>query len=171
MNTYLLTTWSRVLLEKLTHFQLVRKFPAFSRKQRFITAFTSAHHLSLSWASSIQSIPPHSTSPKWSLFLRFPQQNPVHASSLLHARYIPSPSHSSRFYHLNNNGWEHRSLSSLLCSFLHLPVASSLLGANILLNTLFSKHPQPTFLPQCEGPSFTHIQNKRQNYSSVDLNL
>ena len=30
--------------------------------QRFITTFTSAHHLSLSWASSIQSIPPHPTS-------------------------------------------------------------------------------------------------------------
>ena len=25
------------------------------------------------------------------------------------------------------------------------------------------KHPQPTFLPQCERPSFTPIQNNRQN--------
>ena len=32
-------------------------------------------------------------------------------------------------------------------------------------------HPQPTFLPQCERPSFTPIQNNRQNYSSVYLNL
>jgi hypothetical protein len=33
--------------------------------------------------------------------------------------------------------------------------------------------PQPTFLPQCERPSFTPIQNNRQNYacSSVYLNL
>jgi len=35
-------------------------------------------------------------------------------------------------------GEEYRSLSSSLCSFLHSPVTSYLLGPNILLNTLFS---------------------------------
>ena len=60
--TYLLTPTSRVLLEKLTGLQLVKKFPAFYGTRRFITAFTSARHLSLSWASSIQSKPPHPTS-------------------------------------------------------------------------------------------------------------
>ena len=34
--TYLLTPWSRVLLEKLTGFQLVKKFPAFYGTRRFI---------------------------------------------------------------------------------------------------------------------------------------
>jgi len=29
LRTYLLSPWSRVLLEKLTGFQLVKKFPAF----------------------------------------------------------------------------------------------------------------------------------------------
>jgi hypothetical protein len=53
-----LTSCSRVLLEKLTGLQLVKKFTAFYGTRRFITAFTSACHLSLSWASSIQSIPP-----------------------------------------------------------------------------------------------------------------
>jgi hypothetical protein len=43
----LLTPRSRVLLEKLTGLQLVRKFPAFYGTRRFITAFTSACHLSL----------------------------------------------------------------------------------------------------------------------------
>ena len=52
----------RVLLEKLTGLQLVKKFPAFHGTRRFITAFTSVHHLSLSWASPIQSIYPHPTS-------------------------------------------------------------------------------------------------------------
>ena len=42
-----LTPWSRVLLEKLTGFQLVKKFPAFCETRKFITAFTSACHLSL----------------------------------------------------------------------------------------------------------------------------
>jgi hypothetical protein len=46
--TYLLTSWSRVLLEKLTGSQLVKKFPAFYETQRFTTAFTRACHLSLS---------------------------------------------------------------------------------------------------------------------------
>ena len=60
--TYLLTPWCRVLLEKLTGLQLVKKFPTFHGTRRFITALTSVRHLSLSWASSIQSIYPHSNS-------------------------------------------------------------------------------------------------------------
>ena len=60
--TYSLTPWNRVLLEKLTGLQLVKKFPAFHGTRRFITAFTNTRHLSLSWASSIQSIPSHPTS-------------------------------------------------------------------------------------------------------------
>ena len=52
----------RVLLEKLTVLQLVKKIPAFHGTRRFITAPTSVRHLSLSWASPIQSIYPHPTS-------------------------------------------------------------------------------------------------------------
>jgi hypothetical protein len=62
LPTYLLTPWCKVLLEKLTGSHLVKKFPAFYGTRRFITALTSARRLSLSWASWIQSIPPHSTS-------------------------------------------------------------------------------------------------------------
>jgi hypothetical protein len=101
-------------------FQLVKKFPAFYGTRRFITAFTSPRHLSLSWVSSIQSIntshflkihlnitlPFTPGSPKWSLSLRFPHKNPVYASPLPHTRYMPRPSHSSRFYHPNNIGWK-----------------------------------------------------------------
>ena len=54
--TYVLTPRSRILLENLTGFQLVEKFLAFYGTRRFITVFTTARHLSLSWASSIQSI-------------------------------------------------------------------------------------------------------------------
>ena len=39
-------------------------------------------------------LPSTSGSAKWSLSLRFPHQNPVHASPLPHTRYIPRPSHS-----------------------------------------------------------------------------
>ena len=49
--------------------------------------------------------PSTSRSPQWSLSLRFPHQNPAYASPLLHTRHMPSPSHSSRFFHPHSIGW------------------------------------------------------------------
>ena len=57
-----LTPWCRVLLEKLSYLQIVKKFPAHHGTRRFITALTSVRHLSVSWASPIQSVYPHPTS-------------------------------------------------------------------------------------------------------------
>ena len=54
--TYLLIPWSRVLLEKLTGSQF-KKFPSFYGNRRFITAFASTRHLSLSCAKTLQSMP------------------------------------------------------------------------------------------------------------------
>jgi hypothetical protein len=62
INTYLVTPWCRVLLEKLNGLQLVKKFPALHGIRGFITALTSVRHLSLSWASPIQSTYQHPTS-------------------------------------------------------------------------------------------------------------
>ena len=59
---YLLTSWSRVLLEKLTGFHLIKKLPEFYGIRIFITAFISARYISLSSASSNQSISPYPTS-------------------------------------------------------------------------------------------------------------
>jgi hypothetical protein len=42
-------------MRKLTDLQMVKKFSASYRTQRFITIFTKAHHFSLSSVSSIQS--------------------------------------------------------------------------------------------------------------------
>jgi len=53
--TYLLTPCSTVL-QKLTGSKLLKKFPAFYRTRNFMTAFSSARHLSLSNASLIQSM-------------------------------------------------------------------------------------------------------------------
>ena len=60
-DRYLLIPLCRVLLEKLTGLQLVKKFPAFHGTRRFITALTSVRHLSLSCASPIQSVYSHPT--------------------------------------------------------------------------------------------------------------
>ena len=67
---YLLNAYSRVT-EKLTSFQLVKKFLAFYGIRKFITVFTSACHLSLSRARSIQSIPPNPCSWRSILILSF----------------------------------------------------------------------------------------------------
>ena len=50
------TPWSRVLWQKVTGFQQVKKFPIFYGIPSFITAFTSASHLSLCRARSSQYI-------------------------------------------------------------------------------------------------------------------
>ena len=59
----LFTQCSTVLPEKLTGCQLVKKFSTFYGIRKFVTAFTSARHLSISWARSIQSINP--PPPSW----------------------------------------------------------------------------------------------------------
>jgi len=87
--TYLLTPWCRVLLEKLTSLQLVKKFPAFHGTRRFITVLTSVRHLSLSWASPIQSLYTHPTSWRSILILSpFPSTTQISPS----ASYSQKPS-------------------------------------------------------------------------------
>ena len=44
-------------------------------------------------------------SPEWSPSLRFPHQHPIHPPHLTPAHHMPSPSHSSRFYHPHNIRW------------------------------------------------------------------
>jgi hypothetical protein len=87
-SLYSLTPRSRVLLEKLTGSQLIKKFLAFYGTRRFIVAFTNARHLSQSWARSIQSIPPHPLS--WRYILIF--------SSHLHLG-LPSDLFASGYYY------------------------------------------------------------------------
>jgi len=151
--TYLLTPWSRVLVDKLTGFQLVKIFPASCGTRRFIIAFTITRRLSLFWATSIQSVPLHLNSWRFILILSsvlrlglpshlFPSGFPTKTlyTPLLSPMRATCPAYLILLDFIARKvlGEEYRSLSSSLCSFLHSPVTSSLLGPNILLNTLFS---------------------------------
>ena len=154
-QTYLLTPWCRVLLEKLTGLQLVKKFPAFHGTRRFITALTSLRYPSLSWASPIQSIYPHPTSLRSILILSthlrlglpcglFPSGFPTKTlyTPLSTPIRATCPAHLILLDFITRTilGEEYKSFSSSLCNLLHSPVTSSLLGPNILLNTIFSNN-------------------------------
>jgi len=145
--TYLLTPCSRGLLEKLTGFQLVNNF------QHFMEPKVSLPHSQVpticpypgpEWSSPCPTyhflkihlniiLPTMPGSSKWSPSLRFPYQNPVYTSPLPHTCYILLDLITRTI-----PGEGYRSLRSSLCSALHLPVTSSLLGPNILLSNLFS---------------------------------
>ena len=110
-------------------------------------------------------------SPKWFITLRFPHQNPLNAPPLPQKRYMPRPSHLSRFHHPNNIGWAVQNIQLLIMQFSPLPIYLVPPRPKYSPQHPILKHPQPTFLPQCERPSFTPIQTNTQNCSSVYRNL
>ena len=104
----------------------------------------------------------------------FPQVSPpkpcIHLYSFPYC-YMPRPSHSSQFYHPNNIGCGVQIIQLHIMYFSPLPYYLVPLMPKHSPQHPILKHPQPAFLSQCEWPSFTLIQNNRQNYISVYLNL
>ena len=162
-----LTPWSKILLEKLTCFWLVKKFPTFYGIWRFITAFTSARHLPFPQPVRFS---PYPTIPLPSILilsshlclglpsglflsgfptktLYTPLLSPIRATCPAHLILLD-------FITWTILGEEYNSLNSSLSSFLH---SCYLIPLMPKYSQPILKHPQPTFLPQYEWPSFTPI--------------
>ena len=127
--TYLLTPWSRVLLERLTGFAANQEIPRilWNPKVHYRTHKRPPPVPILSQPHPVPTTPSHflkihrniilpSTfwSPQWSLSLRFSHQNLVHTSPFLHTCQMPCSSHSSRFYHPHSIGWGVRIIKLLI---------------------------------------------------------
>jgi hypothetical protein len=65
------------------------------------------------------------------------------------------PSHSSRFCHPHNSGWGVQIMKVLIMKFSPLPCYPVPLTPKYSPKHPILKHSQPTFLPQCQRPSFT----------------
>ena len=113
--TYLLTPWSRILLEKLTGSAASQEIPRIFGTRRFITVLTSARQLSLSWTNTIQSPQPPPTSRRSSLILsshlRLGLPNGLFPSGFL-TRTLCTPSHLPYTRHMQ---WGWQTLKSLNC--------------------------------------------------------
>jgi hypothetical protein len=116
-----LTPRSRVLYEKLTGLQLGKKFPALYGNQKVhyrnhkcpppvsILSQLSPVHTLTSHLLKIHLniiLPSKPASPQWSLSLRFPHQNPVHASPFSQPSCMSHPSHSKFKYFFQARIWD-----------------------------------------------------------------
>jgi len=121
----------------------VKKFFTFYGTHRFITMFSRACQWTLLWVMNPFLILTHyckihfniillsmSRPQKWSLLFKFSDHNFVCIFHLSHPILLG-------LITLIIIGKEYKRCS-LLCTFLHPPVTSSLVGPNILLSTLFS---------------------------------
>ena len=103
------------------------------------------------WVTSIQSLPPHPTSWGSNLILFFHLRlglpsghflpgfpHKILYKPLLSPIRATCPTHLILLDFITRTIFGEYWLRSSLCSFLHSPVTSSLLGPNIFLNTLFS---------------------------------
>ena len=151
--TYLLTPRSTVLLEKLTGSRLVKKFPHFMEPEGSLPLsqapatcpyperdrFTPCPHIPLPADTSQYYIPIYAY-----VFqvICFPRVSPLKPCTHLSSPPIHAtcPAHLILLDFITRIALseQYRSLSSSLCSYLHSPITSSLLDANISISNPFS---------------------------------
>jgi len=98
-------------------------------------------------------------------FLQVSHQNPVGTSSFPHTCHAPHISFNSRVI----SGEWYILFSFSLCSLLHSPVTSSLLGPNILLSALFSKTLVPSSVRAKE--LHTHTKQKAELWLCISYSI
>ena len=98
----------RILWNPKVHYRIHKYPPPIPILSQLDPVYTLTFHIPNIYLNIILSSTPGS--PKWSLSLRFPQQNPVYPFPLIHTRCMPRPSHCSRFYHRTVFGEQYRSL-------------------------------------------------------------
>ena len=124
-TTSFLIPRNRVLPEKLMVCEVLEIFPAFRGTRSFITMFTRARHLSLSWATLMQSTPSHPFYLRSILIhsfhrrlglriglFRFLHHNPV---GILCACHMPHPSHPPLIWS-HEWGWKYEDAHYLIFS-------------------------------------------------------
>jgi hypothetical protein len=149
-------------------------FPAFYMSQMFITAFVRAVHLPLPRARPIQSSSTHSVSQRPIFILSTHRRLGLLEVSFplvflvsLFALHAPPISSSPRLDY-SNYTWRRVQITKVLVMqfsqpFLHFnSIRSKYPPQHPVL-----KHPQSVFLPKCQRPSFSLIQNRKQYYSLV----
>ena len=78
-----------------------------------------------------------------------------------HMRYMLHPAHSSLCYHLKYTGWAVQIIQLLIMPLPPFPCHLISLRPKYSPQHPFLKHPQTVFLPQCQLPSFTPIQQQQ----------
>ena len=104
---------------------------------------------------------------KSSLSVRFPCMK----LPLLHTCYMLWPSQSSWLDNQNDIWWRVQNIKLLVMQSSPHPCFLVPLGSIYSPRHHIFENPQPTLLPQYERPSFTTIQNNRQDCGSVYLNI
>jgi hypothetical protein len=113
---------------KANRFAATQEFLCIFRTRKSITTFTGARQLSVTWASSIQSMSPHTKSWRSNLTLScnlqvcFPigllpsgfSTKILYKPFLPHTCYMPHISHSSLFYYPNNTVWAQQIIKLLI---------------------------------------------------------
>ena len=180
--TYLLAQWSEVLLQKLAGSQLVKKFAAFYRARRFITASHVPANCPFPEPDQSSPLPPYPNLWRSILILSSHlglglQIELIPSGFLTNTLYTPllstnraiCPGHSHSWYDHPKNVWSEVQIIKLLMRFSPLLCYLVRLRPKCLPQHPILEHPHPRFLPQCERPSFTPVQKQNRQTTFVHL--